>query len=177
MTDSTTKGFLESVASDILSEDFDDRFQEWLAEALGIAPQDVRPVVQSGKRKLSDCRDTAFFMFDGYERTGRNEPRKKAEGASEVFGTVSCTVVIYSPKAREKALLLLDAGDFSQNTLALEKMGLGFISAELRAILTEEVGDELKLRADVVLNFNYRYSRDWAVHRLAHADADLIYNQ
>jgi hypothetical protein len=177
MTDTTKKGFLDSEASDILSADFDDRFQSWLAVAVGVSPYRVHPNFKSARVKSSDCCNEVYFQFEQFSRSGVNNRQSEDSANTECFGTVVCSIAIYGDSAREIALRLIDAGDLEQNTAELSNMGLGWIDGTLQAILTEQVGNQLRLRADVQLNFNYRYGREWAVRKITDAKPKLIFNQ
>jgi hypothetical protein len=181
MTDSTKAGILDSEDSDILSAEFDNKFQAWLSDALEITPYAVRPVFKTDVTKSADYCDEAYYQFGNYTQSGSNalqvDSTKGGENHVEYFGTVSCTVTIYSERAREKAFRLCDLGTYSQNTHDLDALGLGWISASVRAVFAETVGARLRLRADVQIDFNYRYSRAWAVRRLVNAEPLLIFNQ
>jgi hypothetical protein len=176
-TDSTKSGFLESTATGVLSAGFDDNFQAWLAEALDIPPANVCPVYKADRVKTPDACTAVYFQFNQYSRTGLNYRQTEDATSSDVYGTVLCTVSIYGNNAREKALLLIDAGDFEQNTVKLTALGLGWAGASLQALFTESVGSRLRLRADVQINFNYKYGRDWAVRKITAANPKFIFNQ
>lgn len=161
----------QTAGSTIIGEAFERAFGDWLSDALQIPRTQVEAGWRTQRDRFPDCVDYAvFFLGPPRQRGMREEGTDGTELVVHYFGDLEINVVIYGENARLLSMLLCDLFSIDQNSNELhEKCGLGYVQSSITAQLMEPVGSDYRQRADVTLQFNYRYDRTWAVRSLVEA--------
>lgn len=175
MSTSQQPGIVKCLGTEhLLDAYFENVFQGWLSEALELPQRNVRPAVELDLTQLPDLEDAAVF-FPTNVRASAYETSQTDDGLIMHYsGEVAIQVTICGIHARELAMLLRDTFSINQNDQLLhERLGLGFVSANIVAFTLEQRGRMMCPRADVNLTFNYKYSRLWAVFPIESAKANI----
>ena len=108
--DSTQAGVLASTATYVYSKEFDDKFQTWLANALGCFPIHVKPMFREFETAISTNVLNVFFEFYQIEFIGEPYTSEETDDyLTQMYeGTAHCRVKLIGENSREKAFLLHD---------------------------------------------------------------------
>lgn len=180
MSDTRRPGFVSQVVDGAEISQFADVLQAWIAEALDISPDKVFPAWQEDKKKAPDrLIDWAVFSIENLKSKGSfSEGQTDTEERIRYAWTLDVTVRLYGGNVRSNALLLCDTFSINQHVDILhEKLGLGFIDCELQGPALEPVGNTFRQFADVIISFNYSYTRLWSVLTILSANPILHVNR
>lgn len=173
--DSTKPGVLESTATYVYSNDFDDKFQEWLANALDCNPNNVKPMFREFETAISTKVLNVFFEFYQIEFDGTPyDTEETDEYLTQMYeGTAHCRVKLIGENSREKAFLLHDLMYLSQNVDALQKFGLSINEAQIIEIDRLAEGHARTPMSTVDLTLDYSYERRWAIKSIVSAPTSI----
>lgn len=170
-------GVLLSTPVNVLCPEFDDRFQQWLAEALGFDSENVIPNYKDlATSYKTDGTNYAFFEFNALEYLGTPciEAGDNESETHRYDATITCRVTLVGEQARERAAFLHDMLFLSQNVYGLTALGLGPEDCTIVQFSTIQEGDRRTTTATVDLIFSYEYRRIWQIKRLVEAPIKFI---
>ena len=169
--DSTQSGVLASTATYVYSKEFDDKFQTWLANALGCFPIHVKPMFREFETAISTNVLNVFFEFYQIEFIGEPYTSEETDDyLTQMYeGTAHCRVKLIGENSREKAFLLHDLIHLSQNVDALKKFGLSINEAQIIEIDRLAEGHAQTPMSTVDLTLDYSYVRRWAIKSIVSA--------
>lgn len=178
MTSSQKAGILSSTATNIFSEQLDDDFQAWLADALNIEAKNIKPVIFDTRLAVNLNQEHAFFFFNSVSWEGLPSTIEETdETQTDLFtGSCNCRITLVGKTAREKAFFLHDSMFISQNVFDLLPYGLGIQDVTISDITQVLVGDSLTPLVSLDMVFNYEYQRVWDIRSIKEIQTKFFAN-